>query len=152
MESTLKELSPNFIAYWNETVKPVAELCAPKELWDYAYKVERDGYIPKDTDPELIRLKELKDANGLWYVGWLVRDIGNAMVLGVRFDLMRSLMQISSCLSHNNASYWTNVFGDDYTSPEAVNMRKLGELMPLLCGIMNISGWGVYRRPLRKCW
>lgn len=132
MESNLNELSAGFLAYWNETVKPVAELCAPKDTWDYMYKVEREGLVADESAPEMVKMAAMKDVTGMWYVGWLIRDIGNARMRGVRLDLINSLTMITNCLSHDNKSYWTNVFGDDFTSEEATNMRKLGELMPEL--------------------
>jgi|ERR1035437_541382 hypothetical protein len=129
MESNLKELSINFIKYWNEIVKPVAELCSPNDTWEYFYKIEREGLVPDEESPEFMKLKSMKDATGMWYVGWLIRDIETAKLRGVRLDLINSLSQVSGCLSHSNTSYWKNVWNDDFSSNEAINMRRLGRLM-----------------------
>ncbi len=132
MESTLQELSTDFLAYWNETVKPIAELCAPKDIFDYMYKVEREGFVAKDEDPEMIKMTSMGDITGMWYIGWLIRDTNNARLRGVRLDLINSLSQISGCLAHSNTSYWTNVWHNDFSSEEATNLRRLGEVMPEL--------------------
>lgn len=125
MESNLNELSINFLIYWNETAKPLAEKCVNKDIWDYAYGIERQGKNVNENDPNHILMTKLGDFNALWYIGWLIRDVENCKMRGMRLDLINSLGSMN-VLKHSNTSYWTNVWKNNFSSEEAKNLREFG--------------------------
>lgn len=121
------QLSPNFIEYYLNVVKPVALKCC--ELFPKMKEIET-GKEPSQDDPEVIKIKALKDGNAAWYIGLMVGDIEKALIGGTSLNLINSVGQVHGCLT--SESYWKNVWNDDVSTEEAKNIKKLAGLMPEL--------------------
>lgn len=126
--STIKpQLNSHFIAFYNESVKPIAEKCA--ELFPTMRDIENRKPF-SETDPNVIKLRALIDGNAPWFIGLMIGDIETAIVNGINLNLINSIGQVNGCL--NSESYWTNVWKDDSSSEEAKNLKELAALMPEL--------------------
>ena len=120
-------LNNRFMAYYNETVKPLAIKCAVG--FETMMAIE-NGATFADDSPEIIQIKSLRDALAAWYVGLFMNDVVRAQLSGVRLNTINSISTIYGTL--NSESYWTNVWENDLSSDEAKNLRALGDAMQIL--------------------
>lgn len=116
------QLKPEFINFFNTSVKPLAEKCA--NLFPLIQRVE-NGYTP--TDEETKQLSSATDTMAHWYVGLLVADVNKAIFDGASFNLINSLSTVSGTLT--SESYWNNVWGDKQNNEEAQELKKLAGLV-----------------------
>lgn len=121
-------LKDSFVKYYNEIVKPIGEKCTI--AYAAMVRIENSGEVIDDS-PDVALVKTLKDPLATWYVGLFMGDVARAKIQGgMRFNLINSFSQIHDCL--NNESYWANVWGNDFTSDEAKNLRELAEVLKVL--------------------
>lgn len=115
-----------FERHYRDVVRPLAMKCCKD--FDVMKAAEDRGSA---TPEEEIIIKGYKDALACWYVGLFVRDLDTAMIHGQGLNMLNAVNQIFGVLEEKS-SYWPNVWGNDFSSEEAQNLRALGKEVEIL--------------------
>jgi len=113
----------NFSIKWGTEVKELARKCINTEFISLVAKGE-NGTL---TESEEVKVKELsegiKDAYGMWYISNMIWRVEHSLA-----DNREPLAQLAVSEIYNTIStesYWTNVFKNDYSTDEAINIKNL---------------------------
>jgi len=113
----------NFSIKWGTEVKELARKCVNNEFISLVAKGE-NGTL---TESEEIKVKELsegiKDAYGMWYMSNMIWRVEHALADDREHLAILAVAEIHSTIS--SESYWTNVWNNDFSTEEAVNIRNL---------------------------
>jgi len=113
----------NFSIKWDTEVKELARKCVNAEFISLVAKGE-NGTL---TESEEVKVKELsegiKDAYGMWYISDMLWRVEHALADDREYLAILTVSEIHSTIS--TESYWTNVWNNDFSTEEAVNIRNL---------------------------
>ncbi len=129
------QLKPEFLQFYRENVRPVAEKCANGF---HIISAMENGKPVDEKDKELLNGKPVDekdkellnsrvDAEAIWHVGCMIGIIDKAAIGGMNLNVINSVSQIQGCL--NSESYWQNVWNNDFSTEEAKNLKELGSKM-----------------------
>lgn len=120
------DVKPEFMAYWRETVQPLAMKCARD--FSTMKAVEDRG---EATPAELEIINQYHDPLAAWYIGLMAGDINSAALYGQSLNMINSVSQVHGTLA-KESTYWADVWAEKTDTEEYRDLRALGEVMPTL--------------------
>ena len=113
----------NFSMKWDTEVKELARKCVNIEFIRLVAKGE-NGALTENEEVVVRKLsEEIKDAYGMWYISNMIWRVEHALADNREPMAKLAVSEIFSTIS--TESYWTDIFKDDYSSEEAINIRNL---------------------------
>jgi len=113
----------NFSIKWGTKVKELAKKCVNYEFITLVAKGE-NGTLTEDEDLKIKNLSEgIKDAYGMWYISNMIWRVEHSLADNREPMALLAISEIYSTIS--TESYWTDIFKDDYSSEEAINIKNL---------------------------
>jgi len=122
----------NFSIKWDTKVKELARKCVNAEFIHLVAKGE-SGALTENEDIEVRKLsEEIKDAYGMWYISNMIWRVEHSLADNREVLAQLPISEIYSTIS--SESYWTNVWNNDFSTDEAINIKNLRDGLKELLG------------------
>ena len=113
----------NFSIKWDTEVKELARKCVNNEFISLVAKGE-NGILTEDEEIKVEKLsKEIKDPYGMWYISDMIWRVEHALADNREHLAILAISNIYNTIS--TESYWTNIFNNDFSTDEAINIKNL---------------------------
>jgi len=113
----------NFSIKWGTEVKELARKCVNAEFIRLVAKGE-NGTLTENEELEVRKLsEEIKDAYGMWYISDMIWRVEHSLADDREPLALLAISEIHSTIS--TESYWTNVWSNDFSTDEAINIKNL---------------------------
>jgi len=113
----------NFSMKWDTEVKELARKCVNTEFIRIVAKGE-NGALTENEEVVVRKLsEEIKDAYGMWYISNMIWRVEHALADNREPMAKLAVSEIFSTIS--TESYWTDIFNNDFSTDEAINIKNL---------------------------
>lgn len=123
----------NFSIKWDTEVKNLARKCVNHDFITLVSKGE-NGSLTEEEKKKVKEISEkIKDHYGMWYISEMIWKVEHALADNREPMAKLAVSNVYQVIS--GESYWTNIFSNDFSTDEAINIKNLKDGLKELLAI-----------------